>query len=122
MNDSAKKSLVGKEEEIKKEKKRLLKIFKDIDANKLEFVMHQIDNLAWLNVSTKVLKEKVDKIGTIVKYNNGGGQSGVRDNPDVKTLIAYQKNITAITKQLLDLVPAKSKSKLQEFLNGEEYS
>lgn len=118
MNDSTKKSLVGKEEEIKKEKKRLLKIFKDIDANKLEFVMHQIDNLAWLNVSTKVLKEKVDKIGTIVKYNNGGGQSGVRDNPDVKTLIAYQKNITAITKQLLDLVPAKSKSKLQEFLNG----
>ena len=118
MNDSTKKSLVGKEEEIKKEKKRLLKIFKDIDANKLEFVMHQIDNLAWLNVSTKVLKAKVDKIGTIVKYNNGGGQSGVRDNPDVKTLIAYQKNITAITKQLLDLVPAKSKSKLQEFLNG----
>ena len=53
-----------------------------------------------------------------MKYNNGGGQSGVRDNPDVKTLIAYQKNITAITKQLLDLVPAKSKSKLQEFLNG----
>ena len=118
MNDSTKKSLVGKEEEIKKEKKRLLKIFKDIDANKLEFVMHQSDNLAWLNVSTKVLKEKVDKIGTIVKYNNDGGQSGVRDNPDVKTLIAYQKNITAITKQLLDLVPAKSKSKLQEFLNG----
>ena len=118
MNDSTKKSLVGKEEEIKKEKKRLLKIFKDIDANKLEFVMHQIDNLAWLNVSTKKNKKKVDKIGTIVKYNNGGGQSGVRDNPDVKTLIAYQKNITAITKQLLDLVPAKSKSKLQEFLNG----
>ena len=118
MNDSAKKIVIGKEEEIKKEKKRLRRIFKEIDANKLAFVTHQIDNLAWLNVSTKELKEKVDNDGTTVEYNNGGGQSGVRDNPDVKTLIAYQKNITAMTKQLLDLVPAKSKSKLQEFLNG----
>ena len=117
MNDN-KKNLSEKDKEIKKEKKRLLEIFKDIDENKLAFVMHQIDNLAWLNVSARALKEKVDKIGTIVKYNNGGGQSGVRDNPDVKTLIAYQKNITAITKQLLDLVPPKTKSKLQEFLNG----
>ena len=52
MNDSTKKIVIGKEEEIKKEKKRLRRIFKEIDANKLAFVMHQIDNLAWLNVST----------------------------------------------------------------------
>ena len=108
-----------KDKEIREEKKRLLEIFKDIDENKLEFVMHQIDNLAWLNVSANGLKAKVDRIGTIVKYNNGGGQSGVRDNPDVKTLVAYQKNITAITKQLIDLVPPKSKSKLQEFLEND---
>ena len=79
--------------------------------------MHQIDELAWLHVSVNELKEKVDKYGTIVKYNNGGGQSGVRDNPDVKTIIAYQKNITSITKQLIDLVPnSKKKSKLDDFI------
>lgn len=94
-----------------------MEIFKDIDENKLEFVTHQIDDLAWLNVSVDELKSKVDKYGTIVKYNNGGGQSGVKDNPDVKTVIAYQKNITSITKQLLDLVPnSKNKSKLDDFL------
>ena len=107
----------AKEADVAKEKERLLKIFSNIDENKLDFVEHQIDNLAWLNVSVSELKPKIDKFGTMVKYNNGGGQGGVRDNPDVKTLIAYQKNITAITKQLLDLVPASSKnSKLQEFL------
>ncbi|PWL65940.1 MAG: hypothetical protein DBY26_06625 [Amedibacillus dolichus] len=94
-----------------------MEIFKDIDENKLEFVTHQINDLAWLNVSVDELKSKVDKYGTIVKYNNGGGQSGVKDNPDVKTVIAYQKNITSITKQLLDLVPnSKNKSKLDDFL------
>ena len=93
-------------------------VFKEIDANKLEFVSNQIDDLAWLIVSCDELKEKINKTGTVIKYNNGGGQSGVKDNPDVKTLIAYQKNKIAITKQLIELVPVKSKSRLQEFLNG----
>ena len=93
-------------------------VFKEIDANKLDFVSNQIDDLAWLIVSCDELKEKINKTGTVIKYNNGGGQSGVKDNPDVKTLIAYQKNKIAITKQLIELVPAKTKSRLQEFLNG----
>lgn len=106
-----------KKELVSKEKERLLEIFQSIDENKLEFVTHQLDDLAWLNVSVDELKEKVDKYGTIVKYNNGGGQSGVRDNPDVKTIIAYQKNIASITRQLLELVPnSKNKSKLEDFL------
>jgi hypothetical protein len=109
---------MDKQKEIKKEKKRLNDIFKDIDANKLKFVEHQIENLAWLNVSIEELKKLIDEEGTTAVYNNGGGQSGVRDNPNVKTLIAYQKNVITITKQLMELVPAKQNSRLDEFLNG----
>ena len=100
------------------EKDKLMTVFKEIDANKLEFVSNQIDDLAWLIVACDELKDKIDKEGAVIKYNNGGGQSGVKDNPNVKTLIAYQKNKISITKQLIELVPVKSKSKLQEFLNG----
>lgn len=108
---------MSKIEDVAKEKERLLKIFSSIDENTFEFVEHQIDNLAWLNISARDLKQSIDECGTISEYNNGGGQSGLRENPDVKTLIAYQKNILAITKQLLDLVPASTKkSKLQDFL------
>lgn len=107
-----------REDRINLEKEKLMTVFKEIDANKLEFVSNQIDDLAWLIVSCDELKEKINKTGTVIKYNNGGGQSGVKDNPDVKTLIAYQKNKIAITKQLIELVPVKSKSRLQEFLNG----
>ena len=107
-----------REERIKEEKDKLMTVFKEIDANKLDFVSNQIEDLAWLIVACDELKEKINKTGTLIKYNNGGGQSGVKDNPDVKTLIAYQKNKIAITKQLIELVPVKSKSRLQEFLNG----
>ena len=106
-------------EGLREEKGYVLNVwtFSSIDENTFEFVEHQIDNLAWLNISARDLKQSIDECGTISEYNNGGGQSGLRENPDVKTLIAYQKNILAITKQLLDLVPASTKkSKLQDFL------
>lgn len=107
-----------REERIIFEKEKLMTIFKEIDANKLDFVSNQIDDLAWLIVSCDELKESINKKGTTIKYNNGGGQSGLKDNPDVKTLIAYQKNKIAITKQLIELVPAKAKNKFKEFVNG----
>lgn len=108
----------AKKKDVQKEKKRLMNVFKEIDANKLTFVEHQIDNLAWLNVSINELKIAIDEEGTMMEYNNGGGQSGMRENPNIKTLIAYQKNVISITKQLVDLVPPKAKSRLDEFLNG----
>ena len=107
-----------KETLIKKEKNKLKRIFKDIDENKLKFVMTLIDRLAWLNVSVKELEDNIDKNGTTISYDNGGGQSGIKDNPDVKTLIQYTRNITTITKQLVDLVPADRKeSKLDQLMN-----
>lgn len=110
--------MTNKEKQIKKEKAKLRKIFCDIDKNKLEFVQTLIDRLAWLNVSVKELELEIDLNGTMIEYNNGGGQSGFKENPNVKTLINYTKNITTITKQLVDLVPPdKKKSKLSELLN-----
>lgn len=107
-----------KEKAIKKEKNKLKKIFKDIDENKLKFCMTLIDRLAWLNVNVKELEDKIDLDGTTIPYDNGGGQSGIKDNPDVKTLIQYTRNITTITKQLVDLVPAsKKKSKLEQLMD-----
>lgn len=107
-----------KEKQIKAEKNKLKRIFKEIDKNKLDFVMTLIDRLAWLNVSVKELEKLIDEQGTMIEYNNGGGQSGMKDNPNVKTLINYTKNITTITKQLVDLVPPnKQKSKLSELMN-----
>ena len=110
--------MTEKEKAISKEKNKLKKIFKDIDKNKLEFVMTLIDRLAWLNVAVKELETSINEEGTRIRYDNGGGQFGLKDNPDVKTLINYTKNISTITKQLVDLVPPnKEKSKLSELLD-----
>lgn len=104
---------------IKEEKERLQAIFSDIDPNKREFVLRQINTLAWLNISIDQLKKDIEKVGTMVRYDNGGGQSGLKENPDVKTFLSYQKNVNAITNQLIDLVPATARaSKLQALMDA----
>lgn len=105
---------------VNKERRRLLKLFEGIDENKKDFVKEQVTNLAWYTVSVKILQERIDEYGTMIKYDNGGGQSGYKENPDVKTMLGYQKNVNDITRQLTDLVPAKKKeSRLAAFARAE---
>ena len=103
----------------KRELRRLNKIFSGIDKNKRDFVKRQIEQLAWYSVSIEDLQKNIDEDGTVISYDNGGGQSGFRQNPDLKTLNDYQKASIAIVKTLLPLVPEKYEAKcdLDSFRN-----
>lgn len=94
-----------KESRVQKELHHLEEIFRDVDDKKRDFVQRQIEQLAWFNVSIVDLQERVDQFGTLVAYDNGGGQNGVRTNPDVKTLLDYQKACSTIVRTLLSIVP-----------------
>ena len=98
-----------------------------MEENRKDFIQRQLEQLAWLNISIIDLQEKIDRFGTLVMYDNGGGQSGVKPNPDLKTLIDYQKLANTIVRTLNSVIPIKetgySKDGLREFLlgmNGEE--
>ena len=104
----------GKEKRVKKELDHLAVIFSDIADNKRDFVQKQIEQLAWYYVSIADLQARVDKFGTMVMYDNGGGQSGVKPNPDVKTLMDYQKACNTIVRTLITIVPEGSISKKRE--------
>ena len=105
IHDPAKKRM------IKKELKYLAEIFSDIADNKRDFVQRQIEQLAWYYVSIADLQAKVDQNGTTVKYDNGGGQNGTRTNPDIKTLMDYQKACNTIVRTLISLIPDGTSSK-----------
>lgn len=106
---------------VQAELEHLEEIFQGIDENKRDFVQRHIEQLAWYNISIADLQAKVDKFGTLVMYDNGGGQSGVKPNPDVKTLLDYQKTTNTIVRTLISLVPQKKTgSKLDIFFDDEE--
>lgn len=107
-----------KETRIKKEKQRLLEIFEGLDRNKLETCYALIDRAAFLTVSLEDLEIELNEKGWTETYTNGRNQEGIKKAAAAEAHISLTKNLNAIMKQLLDLVPAaKGKSRLAEMMD-----
>ena len=106
-----------RESRIKAENKRLQKILQDLDPNKLEIVNTLICRAAFLTVSLQDLEEEIALEGWTEEYQNGDNQKGVKQSAAAGVHISLTKNLNAIIKQLLDIVPAaQRKSKLEELM------
>lgn len=74
---------------IKDERNRLEKLLDAAEVPKqqravLEAVM---DNLAWQRIKLDEAREEMQNASIVCEYNNGGGQSGTRENPIFKAYI-----------------------------------
>lgn len=109
-----------KENRIKAEKKRLVALFAAADQNKLATVLPLIERAAFLTIHLEDLEEKLNEEGWTEEYRNGQNQSGQKKSANAEAHISLTKNLTAITKQLLELVPPEQKkSKLEELFRGD---
>lgn len=107
-----------KETRIKREKDRLADIFKDLEENKLKTCQALIDRAAFITISLEDLEEQLNVIGFTEYYQNGENQSGWKKSAAADVHISLTKNLNAIVKQLLDLVPpAQKASRLTEMMN-----
>ena len=107
---------------VQTELERLAELFRDVDENKRDFVQRHIEQLAWYNVSIIDLQAKVDQWGTLIEYNNGGNQTGVKPNPDLKTLMDIQKITNTIMRTLIPLVPNKDAGKLADCFDVDDHT
>ena len=108
----------SKETRIRKEKKRLSEIFKDLEENKLKTCSALIDRAAFITVSLEDLEVQLNETGWVEYYQNGENQSGMKKAAAADVHISLTKNLNAIIKQLLDLVPpAQKASRLSEMMN-----
>ena len=64
-----------------------------------------IARIAYLSAYLDELQEQTTKEGVVVKYDNGGGQTGIRIHPAVQVYTQYHKDLTASLKQLKDFLP-----------------
>lgn len=106
-----------KEKRISKERNRLRKVFKDLEENKLKTCSTLIDRAAFITVSLQDLETQLNKTGWTEFYQNGENQSGFKKSAVADVHISLTKNLNAIIKQLLELVPPAQKlSKLEELM------
>lgn len=124
----AKTKNLTKEERVKREEKRLLKVLADADPTKKNVVQGLVQRAAHLRITLDELAEDLDANGYTEMFQQG------RDNPPyarkrphadlyVSMNAQYQKAI----KQLLDLLPKKETAKrtadgddFEDFINGRD--
>lgn len=105
------------ETRINREKKRLQTIFAGLEANKLSTCSALIDRAAFITVSLEDLEVQLNATGWVEYYQNGENQSGMKKAAAADVHISLTKNLNAIIKQLLDLVPpAQKASRLEELM------
>lgn len=103
---------------IKREKNRLNRIFSDLEENKKKTCQALIDRAAFITVSLEDLEDQLNESGWTETYQNGDNQFGVKKAAAADVHISLTKNLNAIIKQLLDLVPpAQKSSRLAEMMN-----
>lgn len=108
---------VEKQKRIKKEVRRLNQIFADLDENKKKTCTALIERAAFITVSLQDLETQLNLTGWVETYRNGENQVGLKKSAAADAHISLTKNLNAIMKQLLELVPpAQKKGRLAEMM------
>ena len=108
-----------KEERIQKERRRLRTIFRGLEPNKLKTCQALIDRAAFITVSLEDLEDELNDTGWVETYQNGDTQGGTKKAAAADSHISLTKNLNAIMKQLLDLVPPAQKESRLAAMMGE---
>lgn len=103
--DDSTSSYVEKEKRIKKELRRLNKLFTEIDENKKKLVLTTMEDVAFLTVTMQDLRENIIRDGTQVEYKNGENQYGTKQSPDAQLYLQMSQKLTQAMKILLDCMP-----------------
>jgi hypothetical protein len=106
--DKKTKKDLTKEERIKREIRRLNKIYKEMDPDSKKAIKSLIENAAFMAVTLEDLQETINREGVISEYQNGANQWGTKKSPEVEVYNTMIKHYMAIIKQLTDLLPKES--------------
>jgi len=93
----------------KREKARLEAIFAGLEKNKLDTCAALIDRAAYITASLEDLEEQLNETGWVETYKNGENQFGMKKSAAADVHISLTKNLNAIIKQLLEIVPPAQK-------------
>lgn len=104
-NDSDLTKKLEKEKEIKQEITRINGFLKEIEPKVKKGVKSLIDNVAYMAVTLRELRDDINQEGLISEYQNGENQFGTKKSPKVEIYNTMVKNYTSSFKTLLDLLP-----------------
>lgn len=92
---------------IKSEKTRIKRLLKESGTSDARMKMLEpvIENVAWMKIKLDQAREKIKASGIVMPYDNGGGQTGIRENPAFKGYEALWKSYMVGMSKLLEAMP-----------------
>lgn len=96
-------------DKIKEEHARLMGILEaaNVPQQKIDALRPLIDNMAWMRIKLDDARDTIKTSNVVIPYDNGGGQTGLRENPLFKGyenlfksyMSAYEKYFTTLPKE-----------------------
>ena len=96
-------------DKIKEEHARLMGILEaaNVPQQKIDALRPLVDNMAWMRIKLDDARETIRTSNVVIPYDNGGGQTGLRENPLFKGyenlfksyMSAYEKYFITLPKE-----------------------
>ena len=99
---------ITKDELIKKNFRKLNRIFKFLDKDRRLVAEKLCKKAAFMDVTLDEMQRQITAEGYIITATNGNGFEVRTDHPAMKTYNTMIKNYTAVIKQLAELLPEGS--------------
>ena len=107
----ANKTELSKDERIKKEEKRLKRIYKNIAKDNKAIIDGLIQRAAYMRVSLEDYEKDLDEKGYVELFTQSEKTEPYeRERPVARLYNTMNKNYQSIIKQLADLIPKKENS------------
>lgn len=90
---------------IVKEEKRLKTVLDALAPGKRVVAESLCKNIAFDSVRIDEMREALRSQDNVIAYNNGGGQAGIRKNPELELYMSLSKQLMQEIKQLSDMIP-----------------
>ena len=81
-----------------------------VSENSIALLDTVIENTAYMKVKLDDARVKIANSSVVIPYDNGGGQTGIRENPLFKGYEALFKSYMAGMKQILDVLPPSAEA------------
>lgn len=102
-------AVATKEQRIRRERTKLRRLLRCVDADRLKAVDKLIDRCAFLSVTMEDLEDHINEHGCVSEYQNGENQWGTKKSPEAEVYASLMQRYLPAMKQLVDLLPEPPK-------------
>ena len=94
-----------KEKEIESKKQELLFLIENMDSKRIKVGAMLVENIAFMSVTLKYLRDHINRKGVKEEYKNGDNQFGYKESIESRQYNTIMKNYLSSIKQLNEMLP-----------------